>query len=265
MSAEPWVTIVLGHRGRSRAVLRVLRASCRLRPCWILPCLRTAECPRARSLARNGTTDEHGWSATSGPRAGREALPVAPASVFIRGAIPCFDQEADADVSRCATPTPNLGPLRGPSLKATGRGEFRRELLSSTVCNDQQPTSWRRRSSADVAGRSGRRSTRRSRQSRSGRRGWLRPGGAWRRTPTGCAPVGCSRWGPSRILSGGMTWRATGDDASPRAPRWILLACGARKNRGGGSVGAGGLPSPATLRVSTFPRKAGEVKKGGAS
>jgi hypothetical protein len=54
--------------------------------------------------------------------------------------------------------------------------------------------------------------------------------------PTGAAVVVASReWSPPRTSSGGMTWRATGDDASrcaPRAPRWILPACGARKNLG---------------------------------
>jgi hypothetical protein len=44
-------TFVLGHRGRSRTVLRVLRAASLLPPCWILACFADGRAPAA--LARS--------------------------------------------------------------------------------------------------------------------------------------------------------------------------------------------------------------------
>jgi hypothetical protein len=77
------VRFVLGHRGRSRTVLRVLRAAFLRPPCWSLACLRTVERPWARGFARNGTANERKWSARNRHRVGCEALSVQPAFAFI--------------------------------------------------------------------------------------------------------------------------------------------------------------------------------------
>jgi hypothetical protein len=89
--------------------------------------------------------------------------------------------------------------------------------------------------------------------------GWMR---GWGRSP-GSAGAG----GAWRMCSGGMEWRAVGDDASPRAPRaprWILAGW----RSGGKSPGNGrriGRCGPQTLtRIaarSDLSRGAGEVKK----